>query len=195
MEKAWLSLVYISKPAGSGESGQVQAVLADSDWKEGIGRESVNGNWADPGTLTWQNQPALYYDANDIENTTASSEAFRFADLGKEVKLDVTSLVRQFIKENPGETVMSIALNISATGNRIRIGGNWRTGQGIYGHLRFELRQQGIRAIQICRRYVTGQSADTSQIRLPFPGMVYLLHRRTAGHSSREGTVSEITEK
>ncbi len=122
VEKAYLSLVYISQPAGNAEKGQVQAVLAGSDWTEGIGRESVNGNWADPGTLTWQNQPALYYDTDDMENTMASSEAFRFADLGKEVKLDVTDLVRQFIKKNPGETVMSFALNISATGNRIRIG-------------------------------------------------------------------------
>ena len=122
VERAYLSLVYISKPAGSAQDGQVQVVLADSDWTEGIGRESVNGNQADAGTLTWLNQPALYYDTNDIEHTTASSETFRFADLGKEIKLDVTHLVRQFIKNNPGETVMSFALNISATGNRIRIG-------------------------------------------------------------------------
>ena len=122
IDHAYLSFVYLNQPDGNAKTGQIQATLCDSDWEEGTGRESVNGNWADTGTLTYAHQPALRYDASDIENTTGISEEFDMTDLQKEVKVDVTKLVKQFVAENPEETIMSFATNMTVTGCRLRFG-------------------------------------------------------------------------
>jgi len=122
IKNVYLSLVYLNKSSGDADTEQIQVTLADSNWEEGIGRESVNSNQADSGTLTWENQPSLNYDVSDIENTTATSDEFRTADVEKEVKIDVTKLVKQFMEEHPGETVLSFAMNVTVTGTRIRIG-------------------------------------------------------------------------
>lgn len=122
IESAYLSVVFLNKASGNSDRDNIQVVLADSDWVEGIGWESVNNNQADPGTLTWQNQPALEYEGGDLEGTMAISESFHLSDYNKEIKIDVTHLVSRFIEQHPGETTLSFALNETATGNRIQIG-------------------------------------------------------------------------
>lgn len=117
IESASLSLVYKGKASGDGETTMVEAVLADSEWEEGIGRESFNGNWA--GGLTWQTRPALSYDENEAE-TIARSEEFHTADLQRVVEIDVTALVKRFLTENPQEETISFAVNASSTGNRFQ---------------------------------------------------------------------------
>lgn len=117
IESASLSLVYKGKASGDGETTMIEAVLADSEWEEGTGRESFNGNWAKG--LTWKTQPALSYDENQPE-TIARSEEFHTADLQRVVEIDVTSLVKQFLTENPQEEFISFAVNVSAAGSRFQ---------------------------------------------------------------------------
>ena len=74
IDSAYLSLVYMEKAAGNASKDRIQVCLAGSEWKEGSGREDTNGNRTDDGVLTWWNQPAVSYDVNDVENTTAKSE-------------------------------------------------------------------------------------------------------------------------
>lgn len=121
IESASLSLIYQNRADGNAETTGIQAVLCDSNWLEGNGNESENGNQADAGTLTWENQPQLIYDANDIENTTALSEEFNIADLKRVVEIDVTDIVKKFLEEHPGENTVSFALNATTTGSRFRI--------------------------------------------------------------------------
>lgn len=119
--RAILSLVYLNKPSGDAAETQIQVVLSDASWEEGIGRESVNRNRAS-GALTWETQPSLSYDMNDLEHTSALSETFGTAAVETEVTIDVTNLVKQFLKEHPDETIISFAMNMTATGTRIRVG-------------------------------------------------------------------------
>ena len=125
IDSAVLSLVYIGKHAGRASEDSIRAVLADSDWIEGIGieyGEGANGNSAEGGGMTWQNQPALYYDLQDMENTVAVSEPFKTDLVPSEIKIDVTKLVKQFIEKNPDASEITFALCETETGNRLRIG-------------------------------------------------------------------------
>ena len=126
VDSAEVSVVYTSQAAGNTESDQIQITLADSDWKEGNGKESgdgANGNHADEGTVTWLNQPELYYDEADTDNTTAISESFRTSDMNRVVNIDVTKLVRSYLQENPDAEEISFALSETAgNGNRLWIG-------------------------------------------------------------------------
>lgn len=119
--RAILSLVYLNRPSGNAAEMQIQVVLSDSSWEEGRGRESINKNRAS-GALTWETQPALHYNTDDLEHTSALSEIFNTTDIETEVKIDVTNLVKQFLKEHPEETVISFAINVTATETRIRVG-------------------------------------------------------------------------
>lgn len=120
-EHAILSLIYLNKPSGDATKTQIQVVLSDSSWEEGHGRDSVNKNRAS-GAMTWETQPSLYYNMEDLEHTSALSETFSTAAVETEVKIDVTNLVKQFLKEHPEETIISFAMNVTATGTRIRVG-------------------------------------------------------------------------
>lgn len=125
IDSAVLSLVYIGKAAGNASEDSIRAVLADSNWIEGIGiefGEGANGNSAEGGGMTWQNQPALYYDMQDLENTVAVSEPFKTDLVPSEIKIDVTKLVKQFIEKNPDASEITFALCETKTGNRLRIG-------------------------------------------------------------------------
>ncbi|MGN0504991.1 MAG: DNRLRE domain-containing protein [Lachnospiraceae bacterium] len=121
-ERICLSLVYLNKPSGDASATRIQVTLSDTTWKEGSGRESVNRNRASAGTLTWENQPSLHYDSNDLEHTTALSEEFDTADVETEVLIDVTELVKRFVEEHPEETTIGFAMNVTVTGTRIRVG-------------------------------------------------------------------------
>ncbi len=118
---AILSFVYLNKPSGDAAETQIQVVLSDSTWEEGRGCDSINKNRAS-GAMTWETQPALHYNTEDLEHTAALSETFRTADVETEVKIDVTNLVKQFLKEHPEETIISFAMNVTVTGTRIRVG-------------------------------------------------------------------------
>ncbi len=119
IKSAYLSLVYKGRAAGDAETTGMEAVLADADWEEGTGRESVNGNWTEG--VTWNTQPDLYYDQENIEGTVAQAEEFNMADLQRVVQLDVTDLVQQFVQEHPDEDEISFAVNVTETGNRFQI--------------------------------------------------------------------------
>ena len=125
VDSAYLSVVYQKQASGSAEREQIQVSLSDASWEEGNGKETgegANENHADPGTLTWSNQPALNYNPEDTSNTVAYSEIFHTSDMNRVVNIDITKLVRNFVKENPDATTISFALNEAATGNRIVIG-------------------------------------------------------------------------
>lgn len=66
----------MDKKAGSDSQDRIQICLTDSDWSEGDGWSETNNNLADNNALTWWNQPSLYYDENNIKDTTAVSEEF-----------------------------------------------------------------------------------------------------------------------
>lgn len=121
IDSAVLSLVFEGSYGAKTDEDSIQAVLADSEWTEGIGIENVNGNQADEGTLIWGNQPTLHYDQEDMENTVAASAAFATDVSPVEVKLDVTKLVKQFKESNPDENIITIAL-CDTEGNRLHIG-------------------------------------------------------------------------
>ena len=121
LESAVLSLVFESQEAGDVAENQIQAALADSDWTEGTGRESTNGNYAEEGSLVWGNQPEIFYDPENVEHTTAISEPFDMTDGVQEVKIDVTELVQTLKAGHPDEDIMTLALCETA-GSRIRIG-------------------------------------------------------------------------
>ena len=123
IESASLSLAYIKNYDNSLKQIQLRTALSSSEWEEGIGKEGgegANGNKADAGTLVWGNQPDLMYDVNDIVNTTASSAAFPAGAEQTEIKIDVTSLLKTYISENPDATTVSFALSNEA--GRIHIG-------------------------------------------------------------------------
>jgi carbohydrate binding family 6 len=119
---AHISLVYMDKKAGSDSQDRIQICLTDSDWSEGDGWSETNNNLADNNALTWWNQPSLYYDENNIKDTTAVSEEFSLDYTNSEVTIDVTGLLKQFLKNNPNENIISFALSETKGGNLIKIG-------------------------------------------------------------------------
>lgn len=121
IDSAALSLVYDGSFSGGASEDSIQAVLADSDWIEGIGNESENHCSTEGGGVTWENQPALNYDKEDLDNTLASSDVFATDGSPAEVTIDVTKLVRQFKENNPDENVISFALS-NTSGNRLHFG-------------------------------------------------------------------------
>ncbi|MDD3402216.1 MAG: Ig-like domain-containing protein [Hespellia sp.] len=125
VDSAYLSVVYEDLAAGSAEREQIQVSLSEDNWEEGNGKENgegANGNQADAGTLTWRNQPAVNYNPADPSNTIAYSEIFHTSDMNRVVDIDITKLVRNFVRDNPDATTISFALNEAATGNRVIIG-------------------------------------------------------------------------
>ncbi len=116
IENAYLSLVYLHQAAGTATADKIQVALADSDWKEGTGREIVNGNVADTGVLTWENQASL------SGNDSVISDEFSTHDSNIEIKIDVTELVKKFREVSPEEDYICFAFNETSTGNRLRFG-------------------------------------------------------------------------
>lgn len=157
IDSAYLSLVYTNKAAGSAERDDIQIVLADSSWEEGSGKEDENGNQADEGVITWEDQPALLYESDETENTTAVSEWFHTADMNKVMNIDITRLVRNFVEEYPGETNISFALNETGAGNRIQIGSR-ESGEKYAPRLIVNVKEYG--------KAVTGISLDKEELAL-----------------------------
>lgn len=127
IESAHLSLVYLGKKAGEAKYDSVRAVLADTNWIEGEGKES---NALD-GELSGKNLPQLYYDADNLEDTSAVSEAFETEDGLKVIDIDVTDLIKNFKQIYPEESYISFALNETEGGQRLHFGSK-EAGEG-YG--------------------------------------------------------------
>ena len=126
VESATLSLVYQGLQAGNNAQNQIEAALAESDWKEGIGKEydpGGNGNiQQDPKDLIWGNQPSILYAESGIEDTvTAVSDVFDTQTVPAEIQIDVTELVKMYLEACPDETVITFALS-EMNGNRMHIG-------------------------------------------------------------------------
>lgn len=126
IESAYLSLIYQGMPAGSNAENQIEAALAESDWKEGVGKESDpggNGNIQEtPEDLIWSNQPDLLYAETGIEDiVTAVSEVFSTQTTPAEIRIDVTELVNMYMEANPDAAEITFALS-EMNGNRLHIG-------------------------------------------------------------------------
>lgn len=121
IDKAYLSLVYLSEEdegdpntiwvvddeAVAKKRDQIRVVLADSDWEE--------------NSVTANTQPKMLYDANNP--ISAVSDVFIPTSGGvSEVKIDVTNLVKEYLKENPQAKTISFALNETADGYDLRLG-------------------------------------------------------------------------
>ncbi len=119
IESATLSLVYKGRADGDAKTTGIEAVLAGTDWEEGTGCESVNGNWTEG--VAWNTQPAFFYDEENTGGSVAQAEEFDTAEPEKVVELDVTGLVQQFIREQPDENEIGFAVNVTATGNRFQM--------------------------------------------------------------------------
>lgn len=125
LESAYLSLVYLYQASGDSSTDRLRAALASSDWIEGTGVEigsGANGNYAANGDLIWSLQPEIYYDEDDIEGTTAVSDAFDTSEGNSEILIDVTNLINLFREMFPGETEITFAICETSGGNRLRIG-------------------------------------------------------------------------
>lgn len=124
IESAYLSLVFMEDMADKdnrASKDRIRVSLSGSGWKEGSGREDTNGNYADSGTLTWDNAPALNYDAGDIRNSVSMSEEFLTEEMQKEITIDVTGLLKRFKEDNAAGNILSFALS-NQTADRIHIG-------------------------------------------------------------------------
>ena len=126
VESAYLSLVYQGLQAGNHGENRIEAALAESDWEEGIGKESDlggNGNvQEDPEDVIWANQPSILYAESGIQDTvTALSDPFQTQTAPVEIRIDVTELVRMYMEEYPDQTEITFALS-EMNGNRLHIG-------------------------------------------------------------------------
>ena len=121
IEDVTLSLVYQGRMAGVDAENKIEIALANSDWEEGTGSgtaPNANGNvQQNDDEVIWSNQPAIISSADE----TVVSDAFATADSPIEVKIDVTDMVKSYIEDNPGETVITFAL-CEMNGNRLHIG-------------------------------------------------------------------------
>lgn len=127
IESASLTLTYLGKKAGGAETDSVRIVLADPDWQEGTGKGEDTGE----DDLAALNFPKLYYDVEDLENTSVVSETFPTNEGLKTVQADVTKLVREYKENHPDEQYISFALNETESGNRLLFGSK-EAGEG-YG--------------------------------------------------------------
>ena len=126
VESAYLSLVYQGLQAGNHGENRIEAALAESDWEEGIGKESDpggNGNvQEDPEDVIWGNQPSILYAESGIQDTvTALSDPFQTQTAPVEIRIDVTELVQMYLEEYPDQTEITFALS-EMNGNRLHIG-------------------------------------------------------------------------
>ncbi len=103
IESAKLSVVFEAVISGGVGTNSLRVALAESDWIEGTGSSTP----ADDGSLTWDNQPKLLYDPDDLEGTTAVSQEFSTEKSRVEVTVDVTHLLKQV---EPGTKVITLAM-------------------------------------------------------------------------------------
>lgn len=121
MKYATLSLIYIDKFGGNSPSNSIQIALAKSNWMEGNGTGSSSDALM-KGSLVWKNKPALIYDPKNINGTTVTSEKFateRNTDIGKEIVIDITSLLKQV---DPSTKEVTFAICETVGDQRIAIG-------------------------------------------------------------------------
>ena len=136
IESARLSLSYLGQKAGEAQTDSIRVALANPDWQEGTGREEGT---VEEGTLTGMNLPELYYDAENLEETSVVSEEFALGEGGKVIEIDVTKLVQKFREDYPDEPYISFVFNETVAGNRLHFG--TREAGGGYGarlHVNFK---------------------------------------------------------
>lgn len=138
IERARLSLSYLGQRAGDAQTDSIRVVLADPDWQEGTGKEDET---AAEGSLSGMKQPKLYYDADDLENTSVVSEEFAPEEGGKIIEIDVTKLVKKFKEDYPDEQYISFAFNETAAGNRLHFGSR-EAGDGYGARLHINFKEE-----------------------------------------------------
>lgn len=114
IESATLSLVYQESKAGNADKSTVKVITSSSEWKEGRGYDGSNDTSA--GALSWEHQPASY-----DGSVVAESESFPLNEGMKEVKVDVTEVIKAWMEKNPDEDIISLAFN-ETSGNRLIFG-------------------------------------------------------------------------
>ena len=117
--RAELSLVYQSRATGSASTSTIKVTLAENTWIEGTGTDGSGA--AQDGAINWFNQPAVLKDAQGNPYGPAESEAFSLTDGRREVKVDVTDLLKAYCADHPEATEVTFAIN-ETSGNRLHIG-------------------------------------------------------------------------
>lgn len=137
MKYAALSLVYIDEFGGNSPYNCIQVALAKSGWMEGNGNGS-NSDIPKDSSVVWNNKPALMYNTKNINGTTVTSEKFateRNTDIGKEIEIDITSLLKQV---DPSTKEVTFAICETVGDQRIAIGSKESGANAPYLNISYE---------------------------------------------------------